>query len=72
MKYPWLQEPMTLEYMVLHCVEDAGGCVHHFTMQLFKQKGVPFTTRQVAGALQRAKKRGLVENVGSYWRIKPC
>lgn len=55
MKYPWLHEPMTREYMVLHCVEDAGGCVHHFTMQLFKQKGVPFTTRQVAGARQEAR-----------------
>lgn len=68
-KYPWLTEPMTLEYMVLHCVEDASGCAHHFTMQLFKQKGVPFTRSQVSGALRRAKKRGLVENVGTYWRL---
>jgi len=69
MKYPWLQESMTLEYMVLHCVETAGGCVHQFTMQLFMEKGVPFTKGHVARALQRAKKRGLVENIGSYWRI---
>ena len=69
MKYPWLDTPMTLEYMVCHCVEDAPGLSHHFVMDLFLKRGLPFTKAHVRGALQRAKRKGLVKNQGSYWSI---
>lgn len=68
-KYPWLDTPMTLDYMVLHCVEEAGGCAHHFTYQIWSEKSAPFTRQQVSGALQRLKKRGLTSNQGSYWSL---
>lgn len=68
-RFPWLDTPMTLDYMVLHCVEEAGGCAHHFTYQIWSERSAPFTRQQVSSALQRLKKKGSVVNQGSYWSL---
>jgi hypothetical protein len=69
MKYPWLDEPMTLEHIVLHCVEDAGGTLLHFQGQILREKNVFLSSSKISGALQRAKRKGLCKNQGSYWSI---
>lgn len=68
-RFPWLDTPMTLDYMVLHCVEEAGGCAHHFTYQIWSERSAPFTRKQVSSALQRLKKKGSVVNQGAYWSL---
>ncbi|MEK2607718.1 hypothetical protein WLF18_01170 [Pseudomonas shirazensis] len=67
-RYHWIETPQTIEYCVMHCVEDAPGCAHHFQYQL-STKGRIFTVKQISSALQRLKKDGLVSNRGSYWQL---
>lgn len=67
-RYPWIEKPQPLQYLVAHCVEDAAGCAHHFQYQL-SQKGLTLTTSQISGALQRLKKLGVVSNRGGYWSM---
>lgn len=70
-RYPWPKGRGSLEYMVLHCVEDAAGCMQHFQWQIERQGGGVFSAKQVSGALQRLKAQGLVANKGSFWSVKP-
>lgn len=67
-RYHWIETPQTIEYCVMHCVEDAPGCAHHFKYQL-EAKGRSFTVKQISSALQRLKKDGQVENRGSFWMV---
>ncbi|WP_281211779.1 hypothetical protein [Pseudomonas fulva] len=67
-RYHWIDTPQTIEYCVMHCVEDAPGLAQHFQHQL-SQKGRVFTVKQISAALQRLKRDGLVSNQGSFWRI---
>lgn len=66
-RFPWLDHPMSLDYMVMHCAEEAAGCVPHFKHQIEREKGAQFESKQISGALQRLKKKGFVQNRGGYW-----
>ena len=68
MRYPWPDSPQTLEYLVAHCVESAGGTAIHFQHDLLK-KGLPIDIGRVSSALQRLKRKGIVQCQGTYWSI---
>lgn len=68
MRYPWSDTPQTLEYLVAHCVETAGGTAFHFQYDLAK-KGAICTRGQVSAALQRLKRKGVVNCQGTYWSM---
>lgn len=68
MRYPWINERQSLQYLVAHCVESAGGTALHFQYDLAK-KGAIFTRGQVSAALQRLKRKGVVKCQGTYWSM---